>query len=337
MLILSSCHFACSWDDSFRAGRVQNSISRDHQQGTWRSPAAIRPPAATLVAVSGNVERLAPWVLRLIWLLTGLAGSAALDGAIEGGGAGALVARTVLGLGWIAGVAAMTVPAVRSLTAVRVLVPLAVPAAVAMWIGGADEVDAVLAVGSASVTAVVACSADLGRAFVQASAYGAEDRHLLRPPAAYLAAALLSWVLAAAGLTAGVALLAVERWAVGIPVALAGLAVGVWSVPRWHRLTRRWFVVVPVGVVVHDHLVLAETLMLRRADIGAVRLAPADTDAADLTGPAGGHAIEITTNGPVTAVFAGTPGRPGGRAIHLTGCLVAPSRPGRALAAATHR
>ena len=282
------------------------------------------------------VERVAPWILRLFWLLTGLTGSAALETAIDGG-TGTTVTRTVVGLGWIVGVAAMTVPAVRSLTAVRVIVPLALPATVAMWIVGADQVDAVLAVGSASLTAVVACSAELGRSFVQASAYGAEDRHLLRPPAAYLAAALVSWMVAAGCLTSGVTLLAAERWAIGVPAVVIGLGIGVWSTPRWHQLSRRWFVVVPVGVVVHDHLVLAETLMLRRSDIAAVRLAPAGTDAADLTGPAGGHAIEISMTGPVTVVFAGTPRQPGGRAIHLTGCLVAPSRPGRALAAASRR
>ena len=253
------------------------------------------------------------------------------------GDAGSAVTRALLGAGWIGGVAALTVPAVRSLTAVRVIVPLAVPAAFACWIGGADDIDAVLAVGSAGLATVAAGSAELGRAFVQASAYGAEDRHLLRPPAAYLAAAVLSWVLAASLLSVGVTLLAAERWLVGIPLSAIGVAIAIWSVPRWHRLSRRWLVVVPVGLVVHDPLVLAETLMLRRHEIGGVELAPADTEAADLTGPAGGHALQIATPGSVTAVFAGTPDQPGGRAIHLTSCLVAPSRPGKALAAATKR
>lgn len=288
------------------------------------------------MAVPDSAERLVPWLLRLLWLLTGLAGSAALDGAL-GTGAGATAARIALGAGWVGGVAAMTVPAVRSLTAVRVIVPLAVPAAVAMWIGGADDVDAVLALATSAIATVVACSAELGRAFVQASAYGAEDRHPLRPPAAYLAAAIASWVLAAAGLTIGLSLVAASRWTAGVPVAAVGAAVAIWSVPRWHRLSRRWLVVVPIGLVLHDHLVLAETLMLRRHEIAGLALAPADTEAADLTGPAGGHAIEIRTTSPVTAVYAGTPRGPGGRAIHLTACLVAPSRPGRALAAAGRR
>lgn len=291
---------------------------------------------ATLVAVSGNLERLAPWLLRAAWLLTGVLGSAAYDGAVADG-AGATVAGIALAVGWVAGVAAMAVPAVRSLTAARVIVPLSVPATVIMWIAGADAVDAAPALGAAAVATVVACSADLGRAFVQASAYGAEDRHLLRPPAGYLGAAIVSWALAAAATVGGVVLLAAERWVAAVPITAVGIGIGAWSTPRWHRLARRWFVVVPVGLVVHDPLVLAETLMLRRVDVRGLQLAPAATEAADLTGPAGGHAIEITTTGPVTAVYAGTPDQPGGRAIHLTGCLIAPTRPGRALAAATGR
>ena len=43
-----------------------------------------------------------------------------------------------------------------------------------------------------------------------------------------------------------------------------------------------------------DPVVLADTLMLRSDQIASMRLAPADTAAADLTGPASGHAIEIT-------------------------------------------
>ena len=66
-----------------------------------------------------------------------------------------------------------------------------------------------------------------------------------------------------------------------------------WAWRRWHKLSRRWFVLVPTGVVVHDHLVLAETLMMRRNEVVGLRLAPADTEALDLTGPAAGHAVEV--------------------------------------------
>lgn len=289
-----------------------------------------------------NIERLVPWLLRLLWLVTGVAGSVALDDATAPGTTGAIVTTAVLGLGWAAGVVAMMIPAVRSLTAVRAIVPLAIPAALATLAAGPEPVaqsrpTTVVFLGAALAATVAVSTAELGRSFVQASAYGAEDRHVLRPPPGYLAAAVMSWLLTAAALTAGLSAVAGERWALGVPLTVAGAAIGGWSWPRWHRLARRWFVVVPVGVVIHDPLVLAETLMLRRTEIAALGLAPAGTDAADLTGPAGGHAIEITTTSPVTAVYAGTPLRPGGRAVHLTACLVAPSRPGRALAAATRR
>jgi hypothetical protein len=90
-------------------------------------------------------------------------------------------------------------------------------------------------------------------------------------------------------------------------------------------------------VVLHDHVVLAETLMLRRQELSGLRLAPADTQAADMTGPASGHAVEVTTHEAVTAIYAATPNEPRGRVIHLTGCLVSPTRPGRLLAAAGAR
>ncbi len=95
--------------------------------------------------------------------------------------------------------------------------------------------------------------------------------------------------------------------------------------------------IVPIGLVIHDQLVLAETVMLRRQEIAGMRLAASDTQAADLTGPAAGHALEITTVEPVTAIFAATPKQPRGNAIHLTACLVSPTRPGLALTAAARR
>ena len=64
---------------------------------------------------------------------------------------------------------------------------------------------------------------------------------------------------------------------------------------------------------------------------------PATTEAADLTGPASGHAIEVLTHESVTAILAATPAAPRGTVIHLTGCLVSPTRPGRMLAAARER
>lgn len=283
-------------------------------------------------------DRLLPWALRLFWVGALVFGGNAIDGATaERSDAVGAVATWGAGAAWVIGVAAMAIPAVISLTATRLVVPLSVPAAVIVWSFGADPVQASLLLGFAAGATVLALSGDIGRIFVQASAYGDEQRHLLRPPAAYLIAVMISWTVWAACVLAGPLLLTTRSWVLGGLLSVAAAALGVWGWQRWHRLSRRWLVVVPVGLVVHDHLVLAETVMLRRQEIAAVRLAPSGTEAADLTGPAAGHAIEISTVEPITAIFAATPKQPRGNAIHLTSCLVSPTRPGRALTSMADR
>jgi hypothetical protein len=78
---------------------------------------------------------------------------------------------------------------------------------------------------------------------------------------------------------------------------------------------------------------MGETLMVPKANLEVARLALADTQAADLTGPAAGVALDIAVREMVLAVFAPTRTQPKGRAIHVQSFLVAPSRPGRALQA----
>lgn len=285
-----------------------------------------------------TIDRLLPWLLRLLWVAVLVSGGTALDGATEGA-ASAVAATTRYGALaiWIAGVAAMALPAVTSLTAVRLIAPTSVPAAVVALAAGAPTTDGVVFLAVALVTTMVALSADLGRVYVQASAYGDEDRHLLRPPAAYAIASVALWACCTGATIAGPLLIASGRWLVGIMLVVIACGGIVLGRPRWHRLSRRWFVVVPIGVVIHDQVVLAETVMLRRQELAAIRLAPMGTEAADLTGPAAGHAIEISTVEPTTAIFAATPKEPRGRAIHLSSCLIAPTRPGRALRAAAAR
>jgi hypothetical protein len=279
-----------------------------------------------------------PWVLRATWVGVLVFGGEALDGASAGrSGLAESMSTWVAAVIWLLGVASMAIPAVVSLTATRVIVPLSVPAAAIAWAMGADAVDGALFIGAASISTVMAFSGDLGQLFVQASAYGEEDRHLLRPPAAYLLAVVVTWALWATSMIAGPLLLGARAWMLG--GALSALAIGgvIWAWPRWHKLSRRWLVVVPAGLVIHDHLVLAETVMIRRQELASVALAAVGTGAADLTGPAAGHAVEITTVEPITVIFAATPKEPRGRAIHLTACLVGPTRPGRALAAMDRR
>jgi hypothetical protein len=284
------------------------------------------------------IERAVPWVLRALWIMVLITGGRAVDAALTDAAATAATAtRWVALAAWTVGVAAMAIPAPTTLTATRVLVPLTVPVAVLVSAGGAGTVDAALFTATALVATLVAFSSPLGRTFVLASAYGDEDRHLLRPPLAYLLVAGAAWLAWAATTVGAAAAIAHAAWPAVAALGALTVAGGWLGFTRWHRLSRRWIVLVPSGVVLHDHIVLAETLMLRREQLARLGLAPAGTDAADLTGPAPGHAVEIRTVEPVTALIGLSPGKAAGSAIHLTGCLVAPTRPGRLLAAASRR
>ncbi len=285
------------------------------------------------------MDRWFPWALRLVWVATAAAGSTAVAEAVDGRSDPVrLLATWGAAAGWVVGVAAMAFPAVVTLTATRVVVPLAVAVAIAAAFGGASVLPGALFVALAVAAALLAFAAELGRAFVQASAYGAESRFPLRPPLGFAIAAVVAWCLWAAALVTGPLLLAARSWVAGAIVSVVAVAATWMLVRRWHLLSRRWLVLVPAGLVVHDPVVLGETIMLRRSQVAEVGLAPADTEALDLTGPASGHAVEIRTREMITALMPPDAEHPTGRAIHLRALLVAPSRPGRFLAdAATRR
>jgi len=284
------------------------------------------------------VGRALPWVARLAWLLVAVIGGTAIDAAVDERSSGVRWVAAVGGWTIFTLVAlALVIPAVRSLTAARVLAPLSLGAVAATIVGGAGAADVLLLAIPAVIATAAIFTADVGRWMVQASAYGGEERLPLRPPVAVGAAAALAWVIWAAALLVGPLALGAANLALGIPLTVVALAITGAVGPRWHRLSRRWFVLVPAGVVLHDPVVMADTVMIPTAKVANIALARADTEAADLTGPASGYAVEVRSLDTITAVFAFTPKEPNGRAIHLTGFLIAPTRPGELLRLASER
>lgn len=273
------------------------------------------------------------WALRVETLVLApamaLAIGAATDGSADVAG---IVATTAWGVVIAVLVLSLVVPSPLGLTAVRLALPGTVPAAgVALAAdGGAMGAVALVAALLATLTAF---SAEAAEAFVQSSAYGDERRFPLRPPAALLVPMVVSWLLWCAATLAAIVLLATQQWAAGVLLTLVAAALTWLLARRFHRFSRRWLVIVPAGVVIHDHVVLAETLLLQRPNIAIARLAPATTEAADFTGPAAGHALEIAVRDMVLAVLAPTPAEPKGKALHVQSLLIAPSRPGRVLQA----
>lgn len=272
------------------------------------------------------------WALRVVWVLAGLALAVAVSRAThEVPDAFIAVAATYLVVGLV--VVALVVPSPDSLTVSRMLVPATVPAAVVAWIAGHRPVIGAIALGLTVVAALLVLSGEVAESLVQGSAYGDERRFPLRTPAAFLIPVFLAWAVWCSAVVSAVVLLCNGRWLIG--AGLAVLAVGLtWLVfTRQSRLSNRWLVLVPAGVVVRDPIVLGETLMVQRTNLAAAHLAPLGTEAADLSGPAGGVPVEIVVRDMVTALFPANRQHPRGRAIHVQSFLVCPVRPGRALQA----
>jgi hypothetical protein len=284
------------------------------------------------------VDRGVVWVARIGWVLVAVVGGAAPESALDGRGP---AVSWVTGIGgwttWAAVAVALAIPAVVTLTVVRVGAPLALVAAAACLLAGASTIDSALLAVTGAVTALAAFTPEFAQRWIEASAYGDEVRLPLRCPAAVAFAAGATWVVWSACLVAGPLLLAARRPIPGVALTVVAVIGTVLLGPRWHRLSRRWLVFVPAGLVVHDPVVLGETLMLRRDQVDHLGLALAGTGALDLTGPASGHAVEISTTESVTTVLAPTPTERNGRAVHTSAFLVSPLRPGATLQVAIGR
>src|SRR5207244_1726483 len=100
-------------------------------------------------------------------------------------------------------------------------------------------------------------------------------------------------------------LLAHQRWAAGVVVAVAGCAGAVVSGRALHGLARRWLVFVPAGIVLHDPLTLADPVLFQRPVIDGLGPAPAEPAGRrlDLTAGATGLALAVRLREP-TGVFA---------------------------------
>lgn len=304
-------------------------------------------PASARSAVPATTSRYVRrgnalvWVARIAWGALGALGWSAISDAASTSTsppAAIAVVQVAAAVVWLIGVGAVAIPSVISLTITRILVPAAVVGALTLSLAGGVDIGVAIGLLACGLVAAVAVAAgEFGGSYVQASAYGDETRFVLRAPLGFLAASIVTWLIAATNVFVGLALVVSGSWVIGTVLITVGVAVTAWAWPRWHRMSRRWLVLVPAGVVVHDHLALAETVMVQRTNLAHLRLAPADTQAADLTGPATGHMVEITTREPVTAIIAPSRQNPKGTVIHLTAALVAPTRPGAALADAARR
>lgn len=238
---------------------------------------------------------------------------------------------------WAATLVATLVPRTLSLTAIRIVGPAVLAAALWTAIDGVDATDAAIAAASAAVVTAIVMWPGTADRFVDGSSYGEERRFPLRPPGQLLLGPIeLAWVVAVAGVVTGPLLLAAGTTVGGAVALVVGVPAAALTVRALHTLSLRWLVLVPAGVVVHDPLVLRDPSLLLRRQVGTVRPALADTTATDLTADALGLALEIELTEPVKIAPTGRFGLRG-EVVEVTSVLVAPTRPGAVIRTASER
>lgn len=197
--------------------------------------------------------------------------------------------------GWTIGLVATLVPHPLSLTALRFA------ATAALLLGGAAAVDSGLgelavwvALAAAVAVVVLVNTAANVDAMADGASYGPERRAALRVPAPLLfgplplalAAPVVAVVVSALAWAAGRIAVAVVATVLAAPIAVLG-------VRAVHRLSRRWLVFVPAGVVLHDHLVLSDPVLVARANMAAFGPALRTSTATDLSAQAPGLVLQL--------------------------------------------
>ena len=230
---------------------------------------------------------------------------------------------------WTASTIALLVPSPLSLTVLRCAVPLAVIcAAIAV---------SPLALFVSIVALILAYSSIVADSMVQGGAYGDETRFALRTPVPYMAPAVMAWGIVSGSILGGSVALAARQWIVGGVLLAIGVVVIRFVPQRLHRLSRRWLVLVPAGIVVHDHMVLAETLMVPRANILSLTSVSEAGESADFTGGVLGLRIAVEQISPDKVVLSAITAKmlKTTEGLHVKTFSIAPRRHAEALAAIT--
>ena len=258
--------------------------------------------------------------------------AAALDGA---SGPVRFVASAGLWLGWAVGMVASFVPLPIALTALRVVAPAAVVAALAAAVAGHTSP---LGVAWATVACAWSFAPAVGAACVNGPAYPNERRFLLRPPGPLLKGPLaLAWALTVAGIASGPLLLAARRWVLGGVLLVVGWPVAALLLKSLHNLSRRWVVFVPAGIVLHDPFVLFDPVLFRRQDVTSLRPGRGRSPGyLDVSQGAPGLGLEMELDRPTTVTLL-RPGRREGDPIEASRVRFTPTRPGTVLQEAHRR
>ncbi len=239
-------------------------------------------------------------------------------------------------IAWAVVLLALTIPRPPALTLGRIGSAAAFPAAI--WAALEIDSNSIILVGliAAAIAGLVPMLASVGERFIDGASYGDERRFALRPPGTVMAILLLpTWAFTVVAISLGPLLLADSRWilgglatALGIPGALVGYR-------ALSRLTDRFLVMVPNGLVIHDLSLLAQPVLINRNQLESIGPARVDSEAEDLTSQALGLALEVRLIEPITLPIVSARGQADERSMRAL--MVSPSRPAEVLSTAAER
>jgi hypothetical protein len=281
------------------------------------------------------------WPLRVLWVVLALAAAGPAADALDQRSTAVAAALAVTAwVAWGAALVALLVPRTSSMTVARIVVPAGAVGAILVVALGNDSTladAATVLVGALAIVAVLApWTTD---AFVDGSSYGPERRIALRTPLALVLLAVVTWAVTVTGAVGAVLLIAAQQWAAGMGAVVLAAAVVWFGARSIHQLSKRWLVLVPTGLVIHDPLVMPEPQLFLRQTMA--RLGPAESEVGaevitdDLTAGASGLVMSITLTEPVELLVRdgsrGTTLRPVDRV------LFTPALPAQLLAEARQR
>ncbi|HEV2310190.1 MAG TPA: hypothetical protein VGU73_06670 [Acidimicrobiia bacterium] len=282
------------------------------------------------------------WLLRVVWITLPLTAAPALrEGVRDWGTAAQVVAATLCWAVWGIGVVTLLAPRPAGLTFLRTAAPaLVASVAVASASGHASVLAAAGGLAATLVASLLAADSEFAIASANAVAYGDEQRYPLRvPPALFVGPLPVVRLVVVAGVVAGPLMLASGRYLAGGIAVVVGFPIA-WAGGRaLHRLTRRWLVLVPAGVVVVDRMSLVDNVLFPREHIQLLQGVAADASpgaALDVRMGATLGSVVATFDEPAELVLAPRPGRES-RTVKAPAIVVAVTRRREVLQGAARR
>lgn len=277
------------------------------------------------------------WLLRVVWVTMPFTLGSALSGALADQTSPTKIVVGLLAWAiWAGALGASLVLRPITLTAVRVLVPISVPAAIwALWPDGQWGATTLISLAAALIATYAALAASSGNAFVDGASYGDEQRMTLRVPGPLTPIVVAVWAAIVTTALGGPILLAARWWVLGSLALVLGPPVGFIGLRALHSLARRWVVFVPAGMVLHDHLSLVTPVLFSRQTIATMSPAVEPGTAVDFTQGAFGLAVGVQLHEEVSATLAD--GRGKSHQADITAFIFAPTRPGAVLAHAQQK